>query len=131
MYDFTTSGDYYINSSTNIQVEAGVTVRLRVDNANFNPSSIHVVSTNGVSGTLILYQVAGSSTMSGNVTVDSGRARNFYYYGLPGVTNITYGGTSMFVGAIYAPEANLTLNGGGNNNRRTRQRCAECDINRE
>jgi hypothetical protein len=116
MYDFTTSGDYYINSSTNIQVEAGVTVRLRVDVANFNPGNIHVVSTNGTSGTLILYQVSGTSTMNGNVTVDSGRARNFYYYGLPGVTNITYGGTSMFVGAIYAPEANLTLNGGGNNN---------------
>lgn len=116
MYDFTTSGDYYINSSTNIQVEAGVTVRLRVDTPNFNPGSIHIVSTNGVSGTLMLYQMTGSSTMSGNVTVDSGRARNFFYYGLPGVTNITYGGTSSFVGAVYAPEANLTLNGGGNNN---------------
>jgi choice-of-anchor A domain-containing protein len=54
--------------------------------------------------------------MSGNVTVDSGRARNFWYYGLPGVTSITYGGTSSFVGVIYAPEADLTLNGGGNNN---------------
>lgn len=54
--------------------------------------------------------------MSGNVTVDSGRARNFYYYGLPGVSNITYGGNSSFIGVIYAPEATLTLNGGGNNN---------------
>jgi hypothetical protein len=115
-YDFTTSGDYYVNSSANIQIEAGVTVRIRVDTANFNPGSIHIVSTNGVSGTLSLYQVSGTATMSGNVTVDSGRARNFYYYGLPGVTSITYGGNSSFIGAIYAPEANLTLNGGGNNN---------------
>jgi hypothetical protein len=65
---------------------------------------------------LILYQVSGTSTLNGNVTVDSGRARNFYYYGLPGVTSITYGGTSALIGAVYAPEANLTLNGGGNNN---------------
>jgi hypothetical protein len=65
---------------------------------------------------LILYQVAGTASMSGSVTVDSGRARNFYYYGLPGVTSITYGGNSSFVGVVYAPEANLTLNGGGNNN---------------
>jgi hypothetical protein len=115
-YDFTTSGDYSVSSSSDIIVEPGVTVRVRVDTPNFNPGNIHVLSTNGVSGTLILYQVSGTSTMSGNVTVDSGRARNFYYYGLPGVTQITYGGTSALVGVIYAPEANLTLNGGGNNN---------------
>lgn len=115
-YDFTTSGDYYINSSADIQVEPGVTVRVRVDTTSFNPSNIHILSTNGVSGTLILYQVSGSVTMSGSVSVDSGRARNLYYYGLPGVTSITYGGNSSFVGVIYAPEANLSLNGGGSNN---------------
>ncbi len=115
-YDFTTSGDYYITGSSNIQVEPGVTVRVRVDTPTFDPSSIHIVSSNGVSGTLILYQKSGSVTLSGSVTVDSGRARNLYYYGLPAVTNITYGGSSSFIGVLYAPEANLTLNGGGSNN---------------
>jgi hypothetical protein len=115
-YDFTTSGDYSINTSSAIQVEPGVTVRLRVDTTTFNPSDVHILSTNGISGTLILYQVSGTASMSGSVTVDSGRARNFYYYGLPGVTSITYGGNSSFIGVVYAPEANLTLNGGGNNN---------------
>ena len=102
-YDFTTSGDYYISGSNNIQVEPGVSVRLRVDTPTFNPSSIHIVSSNGVSGSLSIYQVSGSANMSGTVTVDSGRARNLYYYGLPGVTNITYGGGSSFVGVVYAP----------------------------
>ena len=115
-YDFAVSGDYYVADSSNIQVEPGVSVRLRVDATSFNPASIHVMATNGVSGSLAIYQVSGTVTMSGNVTVDSGRARNLYYYGLPGVTSITYGGNSCFVGAIYAPEANLTLNGGGTNN---------------
>jgi len=115
-YDLATSGDYYVSDSSNIQVEPGVTARVRVDATTFNPASVHVVSSNGVSGTLILYQVSGTVNMSGNVTVDSGRARNLYYYGLPGVTSITYGGSSTFVGVIYAPEANLTLNGGGSGN---------------
>lgn len=115
-YDFIASGDYYIAAGNNIQVEPGVTARVRVDATTFNPGNVHIVSSNGVSGTLILYQVSGTVSMSGNVTVDSGRARNFYYYGLPGVTSITYGGNSSFVGVIYAPEADLTLNGGGNNN---------------
>jgi choice-of-anchor A domain-containing protein len=99
-----------------VSVAAGVAVRLRVDATTFNPANIHILSTNGASGTLTIYQVAGSVTMSGNPTVDSGRARNFWYYGLPGVTSVTFGGTSSFIGVIYAPEANLTLNGGGNNN---------------
>jgi hypothetical protein len=114
-YDFTTSGDYYITGTSDIIVEPGVTVRVRVDATTFNPANIHILSTNGSSGSLSIYQVSGSVSMSGNTTVDSGRARNFYYYGLPGVTSVTYGGTSSFVGVIYAPEANLTLNGGGSN----------------
>jgi len=116
VYDFITSGDYYVTGSNDIQVEPGVSVRLRVDTTTFSPANIHILSTNGVSGTLTAYQVSGSASMSGNTTVDSGRARNFWYYGLPGVTSITYGGTSSFIGVIYAPEADLTLNGGGNNN---------------
>lgn len=116
VYDFSANGDYYLSGSYDLQVEPGVTARVRVDSTSFNPGNIHILTTNGVSGTLIVYQVSGSATMSGNVTVDSGRARNFFYYGLPGVTSLTYGGNSSFIGVIYAPEANLTLNGGGNNN---------------
>jgi hypothetical protein len=116
VYDFTTSGDYSISGSSDIQVEAGVNVRLRVDTTTFTPANIHILSTNGTSGTLTIYQVSGTVSMSGNPTVDSGRARNFWYYGLPGVTSVTFGGTSSFIGVIYAPEASLTLNGGGNNN---------------
>ena len=115
VYDFTSSGDYYLSGSNDILVEPGVTVRVRVDSTSFNPANIHILSTNGISGTLAIYQVSGTATMNGNLNVDSGRARNFWYYGLPGVTSITYGGNSSFTGVVYAPEANLTLNGGGNN----------------
>jgi hypothetical protein len=116
VYNFSTSGDYYIAGSNDILVQPGVTARVRVDTTTFSPANIHIISTNGTSGTLIVYQVSGSASMSGNTTVDSGRPRNFWYYGLPGVTSVTYGGTSSFIGVMYAPEANLTLNGGGNNN---------------
>jgi hypothetical protein len=116
VYDFTSTGDYYLSGGYDLHVEPGVTARVRIDSTTFNPGTIHIHSTNGVSGTLIIYQVSGSGSMNGNVTVDSGRARNFWYYGLPGVTSLTYGGNSSFVGVVYAPEADLTLNGGGNNN---------------
>jgi len=35
---------------------------------------------------------------------------------LPSNTSITYSGTSMFIGTIYAPNADFTMSGGGNNN---------------
>jgi hypothetical protein len=113
-YDFSASGSYSISGgSTPIIVEPGVTAVVRVDATSFNPASVHIMSTNGISGTLILYQVSGSVDLSGSLTVDSGRARYFYYYGLPGVTSIKYNGSSTFIGAIYAPNADMTLNGGG------------------
>jgi hypothetical protein len=115
-HDFTVSGDYYVSDSLDVQVEPGVSVRLRVDSTSFSPGNVNILTTNGNSGSLTIYQVSGSGSMAGNVTVQSGRARNLYYYGLPGVTSITYGGNSSFIGVIYAPEADLTLNGGGNNN---------------
>jgi hypothetical protein len=113
-YDFAASGNYSISSgSTPLIVEPGVTAVVRVDATTFNPADIHVMATNGVSGTLILYQVSGSMTLNGSATVDSGRARNFYYYGLDGVTSIKYNGSSTFIGAMYTPNAVLTLKGGG------------------
>jgi hypothetical protein len=112
---FTTSGDYSIADNSNIQVEPGVSVRVRLDSNSFDPATVRILSTNGISGSLTVYQVSGAAYLKGNWEVQSGRARNFYYYGLPGVTSVTFDGTSSFVGVIYAPEADFTLNGGGNN----------------
>lgn len=113
---FLVSGSYYTTDSGSVYVAPGVTVTLRVDSSSFSPGNIFIDAISGVSGTLMVYQVSGSSSLTGNTTVQSGKAQNFFYFGLPGVTSITYGGNSSFVGAIYAPEADLTLNGGGNNN---------------
>jgi hypothetical protein len=118
-YVFGSSGAWSIPSSggnTPIEVLAGASVQLRVDATSFNPTTVHIGATNGISGTLYLYQVSGSMALSGGVTVDSGCAQNFYYYGLPGVTSISMGGSSTFYGAIYAPEADMVLSGGGSGN---------------
>jgi hypothetical protein len=113
-YDFSASGTYSVSSgSTPIIVEPGVTATVRIDATSFSPDSVHIMSTNGISGTLIAYQVSGSMTLNGGVSVDSGRARNFYYYGLDGVTSIKMNGSSTFIGAIYAPNADMSLKGGG------------------
>ena len=115
-YDFTVSGNYVVTDSKNITVEPGVTVTLKLTATSFNPSSITVNGGLTNSGTLTMYQVSGTASMSGNSAPGVTRPQNFYYYGLPGVTSVTLGGNSTFIGVIYAPEASLTLNGGGNAN---------------
>jgi hypothetical protein len=87
-----------------------------VDATSFSPANLDVQYANGISGSMSVYQVSGGASIAASLAVESGKAQNFYYYGLPAVTSVTAGGNSSWVGVIYAPEADLTLNGGGGNN---------------
>jgi hypothetical protein len=44
---------------------------------------------------------------------NGGNAFNFQVYGLPTCTDFTLGGNGEYIGTVYAPEANLSFNGGG------------------
>jgi hypothetical protein len=59
--------------------------------------------------------VAGATASIGTVN-NGGNCNSFSYFGLPGNTSITLSGNDTFLGAIYAPSADLTLGGGGSNN---------------
>lgn len=115
-YDFTTSGSYILSSDYPITVESGININLNVTSTTFSPTSLQIHGGVTNSGTAKLYINGPTSvSISGNTAIDaSNRPENLWYFGLPTLTSITYGGNSMFVGVIYAPEANLTLNGGGN-----------------
>jgi hypothetical protein len=115
VHDFNLDGDYYVADSFGITVEPGVKVRVRLDTKSFDPSSINILSAANSSGSLTIYQVEGTVSLSGNATVNSGQARNFHYFGLPEVDNIKFSGNSTFIGVIYAPQADFTLSGGGSN----------------
>jgi hypothetical protein len=70
------------------------------------------------SGTAVFY-IDGPSSINaaGNTAIDaSGRPENLWIYGTSTLTGITFSGNAQFTGVIYAPEANIKLNGGGNNN---------------
>jgi hypothetical protein len=64
--------------------------------------------------TLKLYVGGSSGSIAGNGVVNPGIPMNFIYYGLPGNTSLSYSGNGTFTGVIYAPNADFTLNGGGN-----------------
>jgi hypothetical protein len=112
---------YAVNNNKPIVVMPGLTnVTLIVNVENFSPSSITLMGGMTNSAYLTVYDnpptPGGSVTMSGNNTGGGIGATpvNFIFYGMPNLTTISMSGTSTFIGAIYAPEASLSLNGGGN-----------------
>jgi len=110
-YAFPNSGDYVLNSSSGgIYVGPGASVRLKIL-ANFNAAAIRVAGTNR-SGSLTLFMLGTSFTLSGDAVVDNGNPANFNYFGLPGNTTVLFSTNALFNGTIYAPEADLTINTG-------------------
>jgi hypothetical protein len=123
-HTFTNSGYYIINDTGDLNVAAGVTVTLDVKVSNYDLSKATISISGGTTnaGTIVMYQESGSLTLGGSAgggalnnppSVPSNQPKNFTYFGLPGVTSISLKGSSDFIGVIYAPEADLTLSGGG------------------
>ena len=115
-YVFRTSGNYRVLSDRPVVVNSNVVVNLNVTAPTFGPSSILIHGGITDSGTARFFINGPTAiTITGNTAVDaSNRPENLWFLGLPSLTGITYSGTSMFIGVIYAPQAAFTLNGGGN-----------------
>lgn len=65
-------------------------------------------------GSLNLYMSGSTTKIAGNGVVNAGgNATNFAYWGTPSNTSVSINGNGTFSGIIYAPQADLTLNGGG------------------
>ena len=63
---------------------------------------------------LTLYVSCPNASFGGQGICNSaGISSSFLYYGLPTNTSLSYGGNSTAAMAVYAPEANFTLGGGG------------------
>lgn len=63
---------------------------------------------------LQVFMSGASAVFEGNGEWNkNGSALNLQYWGLPSNTSVTIGGNGSFTGTIYAPQADLMLNGGG------------------
>lgn len=117
-YAFMTDGDYTVSSlsgsvyiGTNAHVRLKITGSVNLTGAN---DQFYIDSSPTTSGSLRIYMTGDSFSIKGlGVVNTSGNAANFYYFGLPSNTSVTFGGNAAFVGAIYAPSAAFTLGGGG------------------
>jgi hypothetical protein len=114
-YCFTNSGDYIIPSmSGSVYVGTNAQVRLLIQSG--GTDSVLVAGNGAMVGAkLTMYIASPSFSIGSGGSIDGGRAANLAYYGLPSNTSITFSGNANFTGTIYAPDAAVTLGGGGSN----------------
>ena len=117
-YNYVLNGGNYQMSSLSMSGQAkmlvqGDAVLYVTGNVSMTGNAYILLAPNA---SLQLY-VAGSSTqLGGNGVVNaSAQAQNFSYWGLNSNTSVALSGNAEFTGTIYAPHAQLTFGGGGNN----------------
>ncbi len=116
-YVFTSSdtGYWYVNGlNGSLYVDSNTVVRLWIK-ASSSPNLIRVAGPGTNSGKLVIYMDAPSFTLSGGSIVDGGAAANLNYFGTTNNTSVSLSGNASYVGTIYAPDADFSLGGGGNN----------------
>jgi hypothetical protein len=105
-------GNYQLGSLSGSVLVTGHATLLVTDSLNISGQG-GIFINSGAS--LSLYVSAPTATIGGNGVVNNNSsATSFYYFGMPTNTKISLGGNSQFTGGIYAPDADLTLGGGGN-----------------
>jgi type II secretory pathway pseudopilin PulG len=109
------TGNYYVNgnfsASQNLLVNGVasiyVTGNFSANTITILPSSFLRVYVGNTSGPT-------SSTTFGTVN-NGGNAYNLQLFGLPTMNSFTLSGNNTYMGTVYAPECDMTLNGTGNN----------------
>ena len=107
------SGNYVINGfNASLTIETNVHVNLLVTHDINLTGGDQIVVKPG--GSLNLYREGKVARIAGNgIANQGGSATNFAYWGMPSNESLTISGNGTLTGIIYAPSADLTLNGGG------------------
>ncbi len=114
-YVITSSGNYQLSDLKNgtLVVRSNVNAVLLVtDQIQISGNDYILIETNA---SLKLYMAGASASIAGKGIFNmAGNATNFFYYGTTNNTSLSLSGNASFIGAIYAPQADFTLTGGGN-----------------
>lgn len=110
-----TTGNWQLSnlnlSGQNKALVIGHAVLYVTGNVSVSGQSYIQIATNS---SLQLYVGGPTASIGGQGVINTpGNATNFFYYGLPSNTSLSFSGNAAFTGAIYAPQADFTLGGGG------------------
>jgi hypothetical protein len=107
------AGDFKMSQNEVMNVSGNVTLYVTGD---FIMQSQNACAINILPGATLKLFIGGGKNGTILTQVNtSGNAMTFQLFGLPGLTDISWGGNNTYMGTVYAPEANFTCGGGGNN----------------
>jgi hypothetical protein len=110
------NGNYYIlNDSGDIYVDTNTFVKLKVKSSvgTWSPNNILVAGTGATAGKLFTFVDCASCTLGSGDMTQSKLAANMVFWGTPTCKSLKYSGNGDFTGAMYFPEADFQLSGGG------------------
>ena len=111
---FNSSGSYRVDSSGPVSgklIVAAPNVRLRVDGGmSVSGTGSITISSNA---SITIYLNCPSANIGGQGVVNSGVASQCYIFGTPILKTLALGGNGETTCAVYAPHADVTLQGGG------------------
>jgi Tfp pilus assembly protein PilX len=115
--DITADGDYVMTGiSGSLNIRSNTTVRLLVNGTIKLAGNDEITLEPGA--TLTLYMNGSSASFGGRSTANgttNSNAINFMYYGTTNNTSLSISGNGEFKGMVYAPQADLSMNGSGVN----------------
>jgi hypothetical protein len=116
-YVITLSGNYVISG-----LSKGLLVRSNVQAVVYCTGDIALAGANDsikleAGASLNLYMQGTSASIAGQGVINqNANATNFMYWGMPANTSLNIKGNGSFTGTIYAPQADMTMGGGGMDN---------------
>jgi len=108
--------DYILDTGNYQLADLAGSVYVRGDAVLYVTTTLDITSLTIKSGeSLAVYCAAATASISGNAGMNTdGSAMSFSFWGMPTCTSLSFSGNASFVGTIYAPNADFTLNGSGN-----------------
>jgi hypothetical protein len=112
----TSSGNYTLNDSGDIYVASNCVVNLKVQSSvgTFNPGMLYGAGTGANAAKVTCYVDCAAATLgTDDKPQGGGLAGNMVFLGTPNCTSLAYKGNGDFTGAMYFPQADFQLAGGG------------------
>lgn len=110
------SGNYLsFGISGNLTINASDVTIYCAGNISMSGTSALTITTNA--DDVVIYLAGSSFSQSGNATINN-QTKNPHklgIYGLPSLKSISLNGNAAYTGTIYAPQADFSFGGGGNN----------------
>jgi hypothetical protein len=111
------TGLYEITGLNNQNIYVGTNSHITlVLQGNVSAATLRVAGMGANAGQLTIYMDGANFNINSSSTVDGGLAASLSYYGTTNNTSISLGGNANFTGTIYAPQAHISMGGGGSGN---------------